>query len=326
MTTLHDQDDDLELTPEQQEEADANADAEMTAAFNAARGGDTHAEGTTKQDDAPAAPATPAAEGEPEDDPAGSEDAPPAAEPAPAEVNPDDEPVVITRGQLAKMTAAIDALPSLRDAAEKMNGRVGNLKQAIDAMKTQVAQGIRPSSLQMKRLKAEYGDLADILEQDMADVFGSTAAPAEAEPEQQDQPDAASGDTPGAAQDDPLAHPEVQAKLQAVEMRVVDAAHPGWREMKDTPEFATWYGALPATAQELLANTWDSSVMTDAFTDFKAWNAEQAAAKVAKEATNKQRKNRVENAIPATTGSPTGVTAVDDDAAFLAGFKSVRGK
>lgn len=337
MDGVADQMDDLALSPEE----DAKADAEFLAAFNETRGVTAHVEGPTDTNnveaDAELAGDTKES-GEAESTAQADADAQAAAEAAQVEAAAKaqaeaEAPVTLTRAEVEQMKAAaarVEQLQAeLRKTNDSMAGRMGSLKQSIDALKEKAQGGSRIAIGQLKRLEGEYPELAKLLTEDLTEQFGAQAAaePAKAEPAHGDieVEDDASGVAPGAnepanAQADPFNDPRVQETLRAKDMAVVDAAHSDWRTLAMTPDFGYWKATLPAPAQALLDTSWDASVLVPAFNDFKKFQQKRVAANTASE----QRDKRLQNGIPATTGTPTGAHVVDDDAAFMAGFNSVR--
>ena len=321
-----DQEVEQELTPEQE----AADDAAFEAAFNSARGLEPRTEGTTLQNDASGQPLVkeviPEQDDSAEQAAAAAQAETDAAAAAEAEAN---APVAITKAELDALRAVAGQVTQLQAELKRTNdttsGRLGSLKQTLDAVKAQAQQGVKPTFKQMKRLEGEFPELAKLMSEDLEDAFGAPAAAAPAAAAEQHQAEdegKASGDAPGAQADvDPLANPHVQKVLKEKEMAIVDEAHPDWRDLSKTPEFTAWKTSLPAAAQQLLVSSWDSKVLKDAFTDFKSWNSKRSAAADA----NKQRDKRLANAVPATTGAPTGANAIDEDAAFQQGFNSARG-
>jgi hypothetical protein len=326
-----------ELTPEQQ----AQEDADFEAAFNQVAGTTPTTESATESKDAD--PAVDAEEVGQDDEAKAAAEAAAAAQAqadadaaaAQAQADAANAPVTITQADLDAIRAQLARVPDLEAELRRVHdttaGRIGSLKQSIDALKDKAGSGNKMAIKQMKRLSEEYPELAQMLMEDLNDASGDGGTTAQ--PEAQAQGDEqASGDNPGAdaaaepaVQVDPLEHPEVQKRLRAAEMAIVSAVHPDWRTLPSQPEFTAWTNQLPPAAQQMLANSWESKVMIDAFNDFKDWKAKRDTQAQAQAETNKQRDKRLAGAIPATTGAPTGANAVDDDEAFAAGFKSVRG-
>lgn len=252
-------------------------------------------------------------------------------------------PVTITKADLDAMRAQLAQLPALEQqlhqTRDSMAGRLGSLNQTIDALKAQASKGGIPAIKALSRLEKEFPELGSMLREDLAEAFGGGAAPAANAGQQEDRTQA--GGQPASQEHvDPLNHPEVVKTLQKKEMSIVDVIHPGWRGKQnddgtytpgliDSPEFKEWRAGLPPTAQQMLGNTWDSGVLKDALAHFKSWNTERTSraqdTAAAQAAAAKQRDKRLANAAPATTGAPTGINAVDEDAAFASGFERARG-
>lgn len=324
-------DQDLEVEHAQTPEQEAAEDAAFEAAFNTTRGDKPHGEGSTPmsaddEQQPPAANAQPdEAQAEADAQAKANAEAQAAEQEratAEAEAN---APATITRAELDALRSVAGQVTALQDELKRSNdktfGHIGSLKQTLDAVKAQAQQGVKPTLNQLKRLEGEFPELAKLLSQDLEDAFGPGNATSAA-PEQAHGDGKASGaEAPGAEHADPLDNPIVKQRLMAAEMAIVDAAHPDWRDLKDTPEFNEWRSGLPAAAQQLLGSTWDSKVLRDALSDFKGWNQKRGAAQEA----NKQRAKRLEAGIQPTSGTPTGAAAIDEDAAFLAGFNKTRG-
>lgn len=312
---------------------DPNGDADFEAAFDAIRGNEGTIDSGTNgaaiteianPDDTDGTPAAPA----PTPDPAAEAAAAAAAAQAEA-----DAPVTITRAELETFRSMGSSLTQLQDelrrSTDQVNGRFGSLMQTVDAIKAQASQGIKPTNMQLTRLAAEYPDLAEMFKADLEDAFGAgnaTQPPAgeQAASGADNQPAdqaTASGDAPGAAAVvDPLSDARVQAALRKKDLAIVDAKHPGWRDLPKSAGFNEWRTSLPQEQQTLLAASWDADVLSDAIADFKSWEQQRAA----RQQETSQRSKRLENGVPATVGNATGKTAIDDEAAFLSGFDKVR--
>ena len=315
---------DLVLTPEQIA-ADMAADDDFLAAFNNAHSDTLDTEGTTgSSTQADAAAVAP--------EPVEQASAPAATE-APPEtttVDEDDAPVVITRRQLAELTgvgATVAALQAeMRRSMDSTNGRIGSIQQTLKDVREQASKGLRPSFDQMEALENDFPELADSIKRDLGKIFGKgneTQPETTGTTEGDGITDVASGaDAPGVAPAvNPLETPEVRQALRQAHLAIVDARHEGWRSFPATPEWQSWQEQLPPTARELLRTTSDAETLSEALNDFKGWKQKHAAATTA---TN-QRGKRLENAIPATTGSTAPVRSTQtDDEAFEAGFKQAR--
>jgi hypothetical protein len=243
-------------------------------------------------------------------------------------------PAQITKAQADALLAAAALVPQLQQELARTRdttaGKIGSLKQTLDAVQAAAAQGRAPTVKQLKRLEAEFPELAQLLKEDLAEEFGGAGAPgAHGDPSgdraASGEPGAAPANTPPA---DPLSDPRVQHELRQQSQQVVDTMHPDWKDLARSDEFREWRTNLPPQAQQLLATSWRADVLVPAFNDFKAWKANRAtqaqAQAQAQADANKQRDKRLEHAMPATSGRATGANAVDEDAAFLSGFQDTR--
>ena len=328
------------LTPAE----NAAADADFEAGF-AATVGNTTAGGQTLEHDASGKPLVndaPKGDDDAEEDPAAKAAAEEAArQAAEAEARAAAEaeanaPATITKAEADALRAAAALVPQLQQELVRTRdttaGKIGTLHQQLADIKAQASQGKMPTIGQLKRISAEFPELGQLLMEDLAEQFGGAAAAPGADGGDppgdgaaSGQPGAAPANTPPA---DPLSDPRVQHELRQQSQQVVDTMHPDWKDLARSDEFKAWRISLPPAAQQLLATSWRADVLVPAFNDFKAWRANQAAqaqaAAAAAATANKQRDKRLEHAMPATTGRPTGTNAVDEDAAFLSGFNETR--
>lgn len=297
---------------------EAAEDAAFEAAFNAARGIEPGAESMTSENDA-----NPEGDDDSEEKPQDDEAAAAAAAEAEAAKKAAEAeaaanaPVTITKADYDRLMTIANEVPTLREQITKTHdrtfGRLGELQQTINALKTKADTGNKASIKQLKRLEAEFPELANLLKEDLSDVFGAS--------EDASEEDKQSASPAAPAQVNPLEHEEVQKVLREKEMQIVEAVHPGFLDLASTPEFAEWTATLPAEAVNLLRSSWDSKVMVPAFNDFKKWKEQRVAAKSAKQQNDK----RLERAITATDGNGASAKhVVDEDAAFEAGFNTVR--
>lgn len=243
-------------------------------------------------------------------------------------------PASLTQAQVQQLLAAAGQLPQLQAELARTRdttaGKIGTLHQQMADFKAAAAKaGASPSPRHLKRLEAEFPELATLLKEDL---YGPGDATAPAAGDNQEGQGNASGQAPGAnptveppqAPADPMSDPRVMKVLREQAQTIVDVHHPDWKQLAGTPEFKEWRTNLPPAAQHLLANSWDSNVLVPAFNDFKTWSAKRQETAQAQADANKQRDKRLEHATPATTGRATGNNAVDEDAAFLDGFKQAR--
>lgn len=319
------------LTPEE----DAEADAAFNSGYDATLADNGGASGAVLENDASGKPLVtePGDGDDTEEDPAAKAAAEEAARlaaeeearaAAEAEAN---APATLSKAELDALRAAAALVPQLQQELVRTRdttaGKIGSLKQTLDAVQAAAAKGQAPTARQLTRLKAEFPELAELLQADLADPGETVDAPGAG---------GASGDAPGAApnqvdppaQVDPMSDPRVVHTLRQQSQQIVDAVHPDWKDLARSPEFNEWRTNLPPAAQQLLASSWDANVLVPAFKDFKTWRDDRAAKASAQADASSKRNKRLEHATQATNGRTPGANAVDDDEAFASGFKSVR--
>jgi len=213
-----------------------------------------------------------------------------AAEPAAAEAESAKEPTIADL--LAIIEAGKSEQAKLRD---KVFGKVGELQQKIDSMKTQ-SSGISPAA--RERLKADFPELAEMLFEGAEPVAEQQQVVA---PVQTAAPTAEDGD-------------------RKIEVRLLTRDHRDWQQVVNSPEFAAWKtGVLKPEDSAILDTSWDADYISGKITDFKTWKA--AEQKKAAEADAK--KQRLSSAItpkgvPRTNTSTSGDD--DEEAAMLESY------
>ena len=298
------------MTTEDQEvqtQTTEEAAQSLNAGFNKVRG-DTHEE-PAEQKTEEKIEATPALD--------------PKGEPAAAV----EEPIVfagLTESQLKTQLAKVGEVDTLRDQVSKLRdtvmGRTGNLEQIVKELRERPAgQGFKVSGAQLKRVREGYGELADLLAEDLSEIVSAPAAAAETDADLAKKV---------SAEFEPKLQ-ELQKKLdesnqrntqdkQESEMRRVTEKHPDWATERNTSEFKLWKQTLPAEAQNVLATTWNSEVLIKAFDGFKTWKAAGATPKP-------DSTKRLENAITPKSNSAAPAKAVlPDEEGLSVGFNKVR--
>lgn len=244
------------------------------------------------------------------------EDAEPDTEPeeTPAEDAPEEEiaglPASKVRELLARVSDQDQKIKEYEQHRDRLYGMVGSLKQELQKVASQPAQagGVKLDAAAFKRMRNEYPELADLLAQDLSEaisVGGGGASAAAFDPRQLD---------PILAQREQAVREQIQRETEA---RFLAMAHPDWREVATSAEFKLWKEMLAPEVRTALDTSWDSQVIGQGLTEFKAWQQQQRSRSTSK-------KERLARAV-----QPTGVPATSDTAteldAFLAGFNAVRG-
>ena len=275
------------------------------AAFESAFAEVSGQEPPTTQDPAPSAPEAP-------------------EDPAPAEADTESEGEIVdeiipqlglpaskVKEMLAKATDVDRLQQEYTQHRDRLYGMVGSLKQELQKVASQPAQGgVRLSPEAFKRLRGEYPELAELLAQDLSEAMTSQSAPA---PTQAPAFDPSSLEQILAQREQAI----VEQMNRQYEAKLLSMAHPDWRDVAQSTEFKLWKDMLPEDAKVMLDSSWDATVLAQGLNQFKRWREEQSARPV-------QKKNRLERAV-----QPTGIPATADTAteydAFLEGFKAMRG-
>jgi hypothetical protein len=239
---------------------------------------------------------------------------PPVAEPAKPEVV---EPAKVLAGMTdAEIKQVFEKVPGLEKALNeeirKVYGKFGELNGQLQ--KLQQGQPTRTFTAgALKRLNEEFPEIASMLAEDLTELMGAPAAPAA------EAPAAKPADAPFTPDVKTLITEAVTQVREATEQRLLTVLHPDWNTVVKSPEFAAWMGTLPAEKAKKYGESDDAFVAAEAFTEFKAFKPKG-------QKPSARGKERLEQAItPDGDGAPP-TPSLDDNAAFVQGFNSVRGR
>ncbi|MGE5524335.1 MAG: hypothetical protein ACM3SS_11515 [Rhodospirillaceae bacterium] len=246
----------------------------------------------------------------------------------PAEVKTEPAPKEPT---LSDVMAALQALDGRQRKIEgkfgEVNGSVKALQEAAQAARAATAQGHdAPTQTQVaaaasaaaagdfRKLDSIIGDFPDIgnpVRESMIELRDEILA-------QMPKFDAKSIDERISAVDKTAQERSQAAIDEAEERALLRFVHRDWKQVVKTPEFDTWFDAQPPEIQALAA----SRVADDSIKLLDAFKAHREAA--AAEATRKQSQTRrLASAVPLQgKGAAGGPQVLDDEAAFLEGFKT----
>lgn len=225
------------------------------------------------------------------------------------EAEPEPEPVRIagyTEEELRDLLGKAKEVDKLREREAKVFGTLGSLKQAIDQLKQQAPAAPAAVALtgQLKRLSAEYPEMAEMLSEDLKEALA--------------------GGQPGSSASDESVNSRLELAEKKMEQKLLTIVHPDWRQVAASPEFEQWKGALPPDELQIVENSWDALSVADVLTKFKesrrSDQEQQAAAAQAKQT----RQTRLEAAVAPRSARAMPGTVTDEDA-FVAGFKRARG-
>lgn len=220
---------------------------------------------------------------------------------------PEPEPLIAgyTEEQLKEMFQRVSEIDKIRERENKVFGTLGNMKQAIDALRNQPAPqqgGVKLNAGALKRLESEFPEMAELLREDLSDAFtGSQSGPSSVDLERifterlsQQQRESARG----------------------FEVRLVRMKHKDWDKVIHTPEFAQWKGSLRPDELRIVNDSWDADEVSESLDRFKSWRDTAVQ--------NRQNRQAKLNAAITPKGGRQSASSMEQDP-FVAGFKSVRG-
>jgi len=212
--------------------------------------------------------------------------------------------------QLATVNAHIGGLKSQQQEmkAALAGARAAAVSEGKDAPTTEQVERARTDSARWKQLKEDFPEWAEAVDERLADLQRSLPREAPVNPADLE------------AQIAKRVEERIQTSTQAARdearvLAVIDAKHDGWEETINTPEFAAWYRTQPAEIQRLSASpkAKDAIRMLDLYAEHTKKQAQKA-----------ERDKRLDRAITPSGSTATAVVE-DPEAAFDAGFRSVRG-
>lgn len=322
---------DRDLVTEQSAAETRAEDAAFLKAFDAERGG---------QESAPEI-YTPPAEPSTEVEPGAVVETPPAAaavEPGAAVETPAVEtpPALFAGLTEAQLQSALSRSGALQTTVDKMAGRIGQLMQQIEALRTtppttQAAQVAL--DLKLEKLSAAFPDMAAMLREDLKSMQAGSAAAAPL------APTVPAGVTQ--AELDSLLTTrlgQVQAATdEKIETRVLSILHPDWLDQVKSDKFALWRdNVLGTEAGKALMTSEDSAFIAKNLTDFKAWVASTEGgqldlqpppqpAPAAAPVVAPKRTTRLANAVlPAGSAQTPPTVEMTEEDGFLSGFNKER--
>lgn len=242
-----------------------------------------------KQTPTPAAEATPPAAEEKKDEP---------PQPAPKYAQ-------ITEDQLNELMAKASQFDESRRQIDTLAGHIGGVKQVVESLKQQRKS---LSAGQLKRVAAEFPELAEALQSDLSEIGGVSVDPVEIEKRVES-----------------VVESRVAAKAIEFETKILRFYHRDWDQVVVSNDFLTWKAQLPEAERTKLDSSNDGEYIADQLTAFKTAQAAKKAAADKAAAASKasdNRQKRLEAAVPPRGSGghqPSRSTANND---FQAGWDS----
>lgn len=240
--------------------------------------------------------------------PPAAEATPPAAkeEPQPAqETPPAPKYAQITEDQFNDLMAKVGQIDEGKRQIDTLSGHLGGMKQVVESLKQQRKS---LSAGQLKRVAAEFPELAEALQSDLSELGGASVDPMEIDKRVES-----------------VVESRVAAKAIEFETKLLRFYHRDWDKVVVSQDFLTWKGQLPEAERTKLDNSNDGEYIADKLTEFKAAKAakDKAAAEAAERAkSSDKRQQRLEAAVPprGSGGHTPSKSGVPSD--FQAGWDS----
>lgn len=186
----------------------------------------------------------------------------------------------------------------------KLHGRIGDLNSQLQqALKTKEAEG-KPAaltSLELKRMKAEYPDMAGYLQEDLAETLAGL---------KQAAPDPKVIDT--------IVSDRVERQMSELRDAAVTDVHENWKadlfaDGKRTPEYDAWLKTMPPDEAEKLEHSNNPYYVIKKLNQFYDWRSKEAKAKTEKQ-------ERLQAAITPKGVPRAGQSTLSDEEAMRKGF------
>jgi len=237
-----------------------------------------------------------------------AESAQPAAkeEPQPAQDTPSAPKYAqITEDQFNDLMAKVSQIDEGRRQIDTLSGHLGGMKQVVEGLKQQRKS---LSAGQLKRVAAEFPELAEALQSDLSELGGASVDPVEIDKRVES-----------------VVETRVAAKAIEFETKLLRFYHRDWEAVVASNDFTAWKNQLPEAERTKLNTSNDGEYIADKLTEFKAAKAakDKADAEAAAKAkSSDKRQQRLEAAVPprGTGGHTPSRSGVPSD--FQAGWDS----
>lgn len=259
-------------------------------------------------------------------------DAPAAAEPAVVEPAPEpaaSKPLTIAGLTEEQIAVALNRSSTLQSTVDKMAGRMGQLMQQIEQLRTNpptTRSAQKAFDVKLDKLTAAFPELGKLLAEDLQGMQTAATEPAPVLPQgiTQEQFDQVLNER--------LSATTAQMREQ-VEVKVLGIVHPDWEQVIRTPQFALYRdNVLPAGVGEKLMTSEDANFISQHLTGFKAWlkpaptPETPPANEVVTTPAQVTRSRRLANAVLPAGNAAAPQAPVTEEDGFAAGFASERKK
>lgn len=305
------------------EDEAAEDQAAFEAAFNASRGSsepDPVVEDEQEED-----PVEAKADEKPAEKPQEQAEAKAQEKPAEKPKAKEEKPHATLEDRLRKVEGRNGQLvgenKQLATQIEQLNSQIAKLTAKPEPKQPSVAEMMTAAMAGGKKLKAlqeEFPEFAEALDE-QARLFSTTVD------RRLDALKEEAAKAKGMTREE-----AAQMVKEARQLSRIDMKHPGWEDTCQSREFVDWYMGLDEGTKALAKSdrVEDAIRMLDLFNDSLTQKQENSDGNLTheREMKDNRRKERLERAIPATTGArtqPSRNPTEEED--FLAGFRSARG-
>lgn len=207
----------------------------------------------------------------------------------------------LTEPQIKSLLERAARVDAIEEQLQKAHGKIGELNRTMLNLQSRPAE---PTP------QAPAADIDDEFINEFEAQFPEFAPAVEARARRIAQEVMAQAQSGGAPVD-------ADQISKTVNLAVMDATSPGWRETVQSTDFSLWIATQPEDVRQTYATTWDHGALGKIVAGFKQ---HQAAGAVR---TNKS-KQRLEAALTPESRGGRVTHAISDEDAFAAGFESVR--
>lgn len=244
--------------------------------------------------------------------------------PAKVEKTPAEKvPLMLAGMTETEVKALLDRVPNIEKSVateiSRVFGRFGDIQRELKALQAGRVPQQKISKGALKRLNAEFPELADILEQDLSEIIAAETPAVEA------KPDGAFNPAEFEAKVTASVNSTVEKIREGFEKKMLTVLHSDWETVVKKNEFGDWLKSLPEADRSKYFYSDDAMVAAEAIARFKAWKPKPADKPAEKPKVNVKKQERLEQAITPAGEGTAPATTIDDEAAFVSGFKGARG-
>lgn len=204
----------------------------------------------------------------------------------------------LTESQIKSLLERSTRVDGIEDQLRKAHGKIGELNGTLQELKSHQSRPTQNApaldDAQMNEFEKDYPEFVAIAE-DRARRIASEMMQQGAQPE------------------------NIKVELQQeVQLGIMDAMFPDWRDTVNTQDFSLWMATQAPEVQQTYANTWNARELGSVVTGFKTWQ------QTSNDRATKSKQRLQDAMIPDTkTSRVTHAPTAQDE--FIAGFNAVRG-